>query len=77
MAVPNLTPGGDDPHTVEHRSIAYRLDRWLTDYRVFHLNWMVRWLERADNTTRVIINFARAAVANGSDMGALQQSLSA
>ena len=36
---------------------------------------MGRWLESADNTTRVINNFARVAVENGSDMVALQQSL--
>ena len=61
---------------VEPRSIAYRTDRWLTDSRVYNLIWMGRWLERADNTTRVINNFARIAVENGSDMLALQQSLS-
>ena len=37
---------------------------------------MGRWLERVDNTTRVINNFARITVENGSDMVALQQSLS-
>ncbi len=61
---------------VEPRSIAYRPDRWLTDSRVYNLIWMGRWLERADNTARVINNFARIAVENGSDMMALQQSLS-
>ena len=61
---------------VEPRSIVYRPDRWLTDSRVYNLIWMGRWLERADNTTRVINNFARVAVENGSDMVALQQSLS-
>ena len=61
---------------VEPRSIAYRPDRWLTDSRVYNLIWMGRWLERADNTTRVINNFARIAVENGSNMAALQQSLS-
>ena len=61
---------------VEPRSIAYNPDRWLTDSRVYNLIWMGRWLERADNTARVINNFARLAVENGSDMLALQQSLS-
>ena len=67
---------GDFPNMVEPRSIAFRPDRWLTDSRVYNLIWMGRWLERADNTTRVINTFARAAVENGSDMLALQQSLS-
>lgn len=67
---------GDDPNLVEHRSIAYRPARWLTYSRVYNLIWMGRWLERADNTARVINNFARIAVENGSDMMALQQSLS-
>ena len=61
---------------VEPRSIAYRPDRWLTDSRVYNLIWMGRWLERADNTARVINSFARVAVENGSDMTALQHSLS-
>ena len=60
---------------VEPRSIAYRPDRWLTDSRVYNLIWMGRWLERADNTARVINSFASVAVENGSDMMALQQSL--
>ena len=60
---------------VEPRSIAYRPDRWLTDSRVYNLIWMGRWLERADNTARVINSFARLAVENGSDMAALQESL--
>ena len=37
---------------------------------------MGRWLERADNITRVINTFARAAVDNDNDILALQQSLS-
>ena len=60
---------------VEPRSIAYRPDRWLTDSRVYNLIWMGRWLERADNTARVINNFARLAVESGSDMAGLQESL--
>ena len=60
---------------VEPKSIAYRPDRWLTDSRVYNLIWMGRWLERADNTARVINNFARIAVENDSDMRTLQQSL--
>ena len=60
---------------VEPRSIAFNSDRWLTDSRVYNLIWMGRWLERADNTARVINNFARLAVENGSDMLTLQQSL--
>ena len=60
---------------VEPRSIAFRPDGWLTDSRVYNLIWMGRWLERADNTARVINTFARAAVENGSDMLALQHSL--
>ena len=42
---------------------------------MYNLIWMGRWLERADNTARVINNFARIAVENGSDMRTLQQSL--
>ena len=61
---------------VEPRSIAYRPDRWLTDSRVYNLIRVGRWLERADNIARVINNFARVAVENGSDMVALHQSLS-
>lgn len=60
---------------VEPRSIAYRPDRWLTDSRVYNLIWMGRWLERADNTARVINSFASVAVENGNDMMTLQQSL--
>ena len=60
---------------VEPRSIAFSPDRWLTDSRVYNLIWMGRWLERADNIARVVNSFARAAVENGSDMLALQQSL--
>ncbi len=60
---------------VEPRSIAFAPDRWLTDSRVYNLIWMGRWLERADNITRVVNSFARAAVENGGDMPALQQSL--
>lgn len=60
---------------VEPRSIAFGPDRWLTDSRVYNLVWMGRWLERADNTARVINSFARLAVENGSDMATLQQSL--
>ena len=39
---------------VEPRSIAFGPDRWLTDSWVCNLVWMGRWLERADNTARVI-----------------------
>ena len=60
---------------IEPRSIAFSPDRWLTDSRVYNLIWMGRWLERADNTARVINNFARLAVENGSDMLTLQRSL--
>ncbi len=60
---------------VEPRSITYGSDRWLTDSRVYNLIWLGRWLERADNIARVVNTFARMAVANGSDMLVLQQSL--
>lgn len=61
---------------VEPRSIAFRPDRWLTDSRVYNLIWMGRWLERADNTARVINTLAHSTVENGGDMMTVQQSLS-
>ena len=60
---------------VEPRARAFNTDRWLTDSRVYNLIWLGRWLERAENVTRVINTFARAAVDNGDDIHALAASL--
>ena len=60
---------------VEPRARAFNRDRWLTDSRVYNLIWLGRWLERAENITRVINTFARSAMDNGDDIHALSASL--
>jgi uncharacterized alpha-E superfamily protein len=60
---------------VEPRARAFNTDRWLTDSRVYNLIWLGRWLERAENVTRVINTFARSAMDNGDDIHALSASL--
>ncbi len=60
---------------VEPRARAFNTDRWLTDSRVYNLIWLGRWLERAENVTRVINTFARSAMDNGDDIHALAASL--
>lgn len=60
---------------VEPRALSFNNDRWLTDSRVYNLIWLGRWLERADNITRVVNTFAGMAVNQGSDMVTFQRSL--
>ena len=60
---------------VEPRALSFNNDRWLTDSRVYNLIWLGRWLERADNITRVVNTFAGMAVNQVSDMVTFQRSL--
>ena len=60
---------------LEPRARSFNNDRWLTDSRVYNLIWLGRWLERAENVTRVLNTFAKTAMENGDDVHALAASL--
>ena len=52
---------------VEPRSLTVSPGSWLTDSRVYNLIWLGRWLERTENTARLVNGAARQTLAAGGD----------